>query len=328
MPRGDEQIVLFPALARPLSGGRWLASLRAVIFRSPAPSIRRGVLVRAIARAAEVSDRPLLLERLRRNLAPFLVESCARRKITVELADTSVSLGPSGRNGHVRGDVEFTTRVGAAGPLEWQVVGGDGSRASVGVVHLLPERGLSVVCDIDDTIKHSCVPDTRELLRNTFLRPSRCIAPVRGALLRLAAAGAAVHYVSASPWQLFPTLRDFVRRAGLPDGSFHLKEFRAKDRSVLALLAPPEQFKTPLIEGLMDAWPLRRFVLVGDSAERDPEIYGGIAVRRRAQVVGIVIRAAQGVWPSVERFQGAPNSVVRVLDDAAEWESTMQAFVM
>jgi phosphatidate phosphatase APP1 len=319
----DEQVILFPALARPLGSGRWSATIRAVIFRPCERSIRRRLLVRAIAKAANVGESPILRERLRRTLAPFLVDNCSRRRITVEVANQRAELGPSGRNGRVSGEIIFTHRDPAIPLLESRTVGGtQPGRASTGTVRLLPRRGLSVISDIDDTIKHSSVPDTRELLRNTFLRPSRCIAHVRDALASLSARGASVHYVSASPWQLYPALRAFIKRAGLPDGSFHLKDFRPKDRTALSLIASPQRFKTPIIEQLMDSWPRRRFILLGDSTERDPEIYSDVARKRPHQVVGVVIRSLPefgGCDP--QRLRGLPSAKTLLLDDASDWPS-------
>ena len=44
----------------------------------------------------------------------------------------------------------------------------------------------------------------------------------------------------------------------------------------------------------MADFPGRRFLLVGDSGERDPDVYAEVAGRRPEQVVGIAIRQVAG----------------------------------
>ena len=82
---------------------------------------------------------------------------------------------------------------------------------------LVPPEGLSIISDIDDTVKVSNVLNKRELLANTFLRE---FTPIEGmaALFRRwgRAHGAVFHYVSASPWQLQPELQAFLQDAVRP----------------------------------------------------------------------------------------------------------------
>jgi phosphatidate phosphatase APP1 len=56
------------------------------------------------------------------------------------------------------------------------------------------------------------------------------------------------------------------------------------------LLESPEKFKLKVIGDLFQRYPQRRFVLVGDSGERDPEVYGRLTREFPAQVVHIFIR--------------------------------------
>jgi phosphatidate phosphatase APP1 len=48
--------------------------------------------------------------------------------------------------------------------------------------------------------------------------------------------------------------------------------------------------KASVLMSLLRTFPQRRFVLVGDSGERDPEIYGSLARRFHDQIRGIFIR--------------------------------------
>ena len=99
-----------------------------------------------------------------------------------------------------------------------------------GQVQLLGRTGISIVSDIDDTIKISEVPVRKELLANTFLRDFKAVPGMSEAYRQWVAAGASLHYVSASPWQLYSALSEFMEQQKFPKGSFHLRLFRLKDR--------------------------------------------------------------------------------------------------
>jgi phosphatidate phosphatase APP1 len=152
-----------------------------------------------------------------------------------------------------------------------------------GRVRLLEPTGKSVVSDIDDTIKVSEIPASgRIVLRNTFLRP---YVAAEGMLDRYRGFGdVAFHYVSGSPWQLFRLLHTFlVEESGFPAGTFHMKSLRKNPldpkgfiRDVKNFVAGKEYTKQQKIEqisGLMRNLPGRRFTLIGDSGELDPEVF-------------------------------------------------------
>jgi phosphatidate phosphatase APP1 len=165
---------------------------------------------------------------------------------------------------------------------------------------------VSVLSDLDDTIKISEVRDREALLRNTFLKPFR---PVPG-MAEIYSAwatnhGASFHYVTACPWQLYPELTAGLRTSGFPPGTFHMKPFRVKDRSFWGLFQSPERHKRKVIEPLLRQFPRRQFVLVGDSGERDPEIYGELARRFPKQVRRVLIRDVTGESLEVERYRRA-----------------------
>jgi len=69
-----------------------------------------------------------------------------------------------------------------------------------------------------------------------------------------------------------------------------MKTFRMKDASALKMLGSQNRYKFAEISALIKRAPERRFVLVGDSGEQDPEIYGDVARRFRTQVAHIFIR--------------------------------------
>ena len=79
--------------------------------------------------------------------------------------------------------------------------------------------------------------------------------------------------------------------------------------------------KLSVIRALFKTFPQRRFLLVGDSGEHDPEIYGAMARRFPQQVAGIFIRQLDGPNEHAALATPAPSaasirSLVRLYRDA------------
>lgn len=55
-------------------------------------------------------------------------------------------------------------------------------------------------------------------------------------------------------------------------------------------MADPRNTKPPAIEAILGVFPERRFCLVGDSGEKDPEVYGEIACQHPERIACILIR--------------------------------------
>jgi phosphatidate phosphatase APP1 len=108
---------------------------------------------------------------------------------------------------------------------------------------------------------------------------------------------------------LYPELEEFRRASDFPDGTFHLKTFRWKDESFFDLFQSPVEYKLGVIEPLLEAFPRRRFRLVGDSGEADPEVYGELARRYPGQIERILIRELSGATRQSERYRAAFREV-------------------
>jgi phosphatidate phosphatase APP1 len=191
-----------------------------------------------------------------------------------------------------------------------------------GQAWLLPPRGLSIISDIDDTLKHSYVACKRTLLANTFLRPFETIPGMAGVFQQWSQSNAAFHYVSSSPWQLYPHLAEHLAAQGFPAGSFHLRAFRLRDHLLRRVLMLRRSGKASVIRALFKTFPERQFLLVGDSGEADPEIYGAMGRRFPDQVAGILIRRLPGRLDTTPRyaraFRGVRTGAVRLFHEAAE----------
>jgi hypothetical protein len=248
----------------------------------------------------------------------FLVDNERNKPLSVRFDQQLVSLGKTGADGQLRAklalpDEQVSSLLKKSGGpfISFTIADSKaGITSNRGEVHILHNEGLSVISDIDDTIKVSDVHDQRTLLRNTFTKP---FVPVDG-MARVYRSwlknnASRFHYVSASPIQLYVPLAGFLSESGFPSGTFHLKPFRWKDEQFFNLFVSPEEYKPGVIEPLLKRFPSRKFVLVGDAGEKDPEIFGDIARRYPRQVVRVFIRELPGRQQDAERYARAFDGV-------------------
>ena len=196
----------------------------------------------------------------------------------------------SDRNGRIDGRIRIPLAAAAelmrsqestSGLLAYHAV--SSGHSGDGKVRLLEDDpgALSVISDIDDTIKITEVPaGHRVLYLNTFIREFHS-AP--GMAERYKQWGqAAFHYVSGGPWQLYEPLFDFIPKEGFPGGSVHMRSLplvvtgTTKAREIIDFLFDKQatkRHKLQSIREIMARFPNRRFIMVGDSGEADPEVY-------------------------------------------------------
>lgn len=169
-----------------------------------------------------------------------------------------------------------------------------------GKIELIDPKGLSVISDIDDTVKITELPaGSRIVTRNTFFKE---YAPAPGmSYFYNQWENASFHYVSGAPWQLYNPLSRFLfdDNQGYPTGSMHMKNVRKNFFNLsswrdLHQLITNENVtfdqKIGQISTLIQTFPERTFILVGDSGEKDPEVYREIKERYPGQVLEIYIR--------------------------------------
>jgi hypothetical protein len=348
----DEQIVFYPTVAQRVPGetNLWRAQIRGCVFEVE----KRHLLVAAFEEAMELKTEEMtsaqsvvFAERARL----FLVDHERGKKIFVHCGTNEFFVGKSSADGTFGAevllrDLDLNQTARQAGAPFVAVLRPGDPRIFSGAVFPLAAEGVSVISDIDDTIKITEVRDKQATLRNTFLREFQAVpgmaewyqALTRSPLTRPSATLSpsdgerdgvrgrsehsnaptntiAFHYISASPWQLYEPLAALVASNGFPAGTFTLKEFRWKNRTFFSLFASPEKYKPGVIEPLLKQFPKRKFILIGDSGERDPEIYGALARKFPAQILHIYIRDVTNEDADAERYQKAFRAVPR-----AKWQ--------
>ncbi len=256
----------------------------------------------------------------------FLADNQRAKKIKIRIGNDVFDAGMSSPDGHFTSIItmdydRIRPLIDRRGRFTITLAGErPDSMVTAGVIRIVPTGGLAVISDIDDTIKISNVSDKKEMIRNTFLRPYKAVPGMARLYTRWEKRGASFHYVSGSPWHLYLPLNDFIETGGFPDGSLYLKEFRLKDTSGLNFIVGDNfSYKLRIIEGILQNSPKTSFILVGDSGERDPEVYARILKNYPGRVRAIYIREV-GTGIDHARydalFNGSP--VFHVFRDAAE----------
>lgn len=299
----DETVVFFPTSAAKVEG-KWEMEIHSWVFEKEDDSLSRAILQKSFEEVfesiGEIEDGDERLQTLKKRLKWFLVDNQRRKTVTIELNNKTYSLASSQPNGHAVTSINAELTQSNGSWLNYKV-DDVSKRDFVGEVQLIPETGLSVISDIDDTIKVSNVLDKKELILNTFINPYRITEGFPEYYKKLASDGAYFHYVSASPWQLYPSLKPFME-AHYPKGTLSLRDFRIKDTSLIDFLKPSTEYKIATINKIIKRYPKHEFLLVGDSGEHDPDVYAKIYKQFPQNIQSILIRAVEGSDLSESRF--------------------------
>lgn len=224
-----------------------------------------------------------LMERLR----PFLTNPVASMPVTIFFFDNDQS---ESRNLMTDESGHFNVRVPLPFvPTHVRVLASEDLSAAR-PIEIIEPSGISMISDIDDTVKHSAIASgAKEMFRNTFVRElaELQVGGVSEWYAQVAKRGVQMHYVSNAPWQLYPLLERYFKLAGLPPGSFHLKQYSGM---LQGIFEPTAERKRGSLEQILRDFPDRKFVLVGDSGEADLEVYTDIVLANRGRILGIFIR--------------------------------------
>jgi hypothetical protein len=312
----EETLVVFPTYATVDDAGDLIIPVRAWVYEPEPESPSRQLFVRFLQQTLDI-ETDEQRQRFRERIWPFLADNERGKTIEMHVGGESFTVGETGPNGHttnrIRIPAELAGEVVREGKQErWiePTFEAEFGEEDLQIPVVEPE-GLSVVSDIDDTIKVTEVLDRSAMLERTFLEEFEVVEGMAARYRRLENdREPAFHYLSASPWQLLPFLESFMTDEGFPPGVFHLRQLRPKSISSPADFASgSSDYKMATIERLIEDFPERRFILIGDSSEHDPEVYGKIAQSHPESVAHIAIREVEGADNTDERFAEAFDGV-------------------
>lgn len=189
----------------------------------------------------------------------------------------------------------------------------------------------AVVSDIDDTIIVSHASKTIRKLR---------LMLVKNAMTRTAFPGVsefynalkeghnqennAFFYVSSSEWNLFDLLRDFFTFNDFPDGPLMLREMNVKGFKLIFSGKGKHEHKIDKIEHLLDFYPHLQFILIGDSGQKDPDIYSDIVKRFHDRIAVVYIRHIRAGL-NEKKFLDLANNLKKIGKDMILVGSTTEA---
>lgn len=158
---------------------------------------------------------------------------------------------------------------------------------------------MGIISDIDDTVLVTNATDLLAAARLTFLGNAMTRLPFPGvaALYRAFAAGGGgptgtaenpVFYLSSSAWNLYDLLVDFLEFNGLPRGPLFLQDYGLERQKLI--VADHKVYKLARLRTIFETFPWLNFVLVGDSGQKDPELYAQAVADYGARIRAVYIR--------------------------------------
>lgn len=174
-----------------------------------------------------------------------------------------------------------------------------------------------VISDVDDTI---LVSRATRPLRKIYLlltknhESRKAFGDVQDLYARLHGSHKdnAFFYVSSSEWNLYLFLKAFVLHNELPNGSFLLQDIQSGIRDLLKSGGGSHAHKEDKIRLLLEVFPNAKFILIGDSGQRDPMIYRNIVRTCPDRVKCIYIRDVRKSSKGVVEEMSKELSSVRV----------------
>jgi phosphatidate phosphatase APP1 len=250
-------------------------------------STKRKLLIEALIDLMDLDKSEVESKIFHERASQFVADGEDNRLIHIEVAGQFIPLPVSENGGYFDAWVETSS---TANPVVFSSVP---SRVNTGrfpgTVYVSDETGFTVVSDIDDTIKITEVKNRKEMLRNTFVRPFRSVpgmAELYTNWKKQFGEQIQFHFLSGTPAQFYEPLVQFANENNFPAAAWHL---RAMD-NITELIGSPADFKIPKLRDLFHNFPKRKFILVGDSGERDPEIYAQMVKEFGNQVAAVYIR--------------------------------------
>jgi phosphatidate phosphatase APP1 len=164
---------------------------------------------------------------------------------------------------------------------------------TTGEIYLCDDNGITFISDIDDTIKITDVTSSIQTLINTFSGDFKAV-PGMADIYRYweKQYNATFAYLTASPDQLYPFLRQFFDREQFPIGSAHMRHYTWFDVNFIEFFMSSNYIKKKIetLQMFLQNTHNRTFVLIGDIFQQDPDIYATIYAQYPNRIAKIFIR--------------------------------------
>jgi len=277
----------------------------------------------ALAHRLHVNDDDVATKkRITARLEPFIDTVLPNRTLRIAInGKEEQTLGPSSYSGISSGlhELHFDPRpVGGQSSIHSNAINLPPPFGLPSTTVLAEETGWGIISDIDDTIKVTQTDDAIGILHNTFVVETP--DPITGmpelyAHMQSTLSSPAFFYLSASPYNLYPFLRDF-RDAHYPQGTIILRDASWQNLGglIASLTQNTQAYKGDRIRKIHSWFPHRKFVCLGDSTQTDPEAYGEAARKFPGWIKAVFIRKVSGIAGMDEEKKNAPERFEKAFD--------------
>ena len=205
----------------------------------------------------------------------------------------------------------FETELTMQSPLEadslWQTVDQEllapsppkkSSVTATGEVIIVSESAkFGVISDIDDTIVYTAANDLFKMIRIAYLgneHSRRLFEGVDSFYKALqqgkGSEGNPIFYVSSSPWNMYDLFDKFMNINDVPNGPILLRDIELSPDNLLSF--NHQGHKREQIDPIFQRFPNLPFILIGDSGQKDAEIYSRMIEDYPGRILAIYIRDA------------------------------------
>ncbi|MDB9524719.1 DUF2183 domain-containing protein [Oscillatoria sp. CS-180] len=155
---------------------------------------------------------------------------------------------------------------------------------------------FGIISDIDDTIVHTAATDLLKMIRIVYMGNAESRTPFDGVsdFYNQLQKGKSreecnpIFYVSSSAWNMYDVFAQFMEMNDIPKGPIFLKDIELSLEKIVNF--KHEVHKREQIQPIFERFNRLPFILVGDSGQKDPEIYSLLVQDYPGRVLGIFIR--------------------------------------
>ncbi|KAG5927521.1 hypothetical protein E4U42_002129 [Claviceps africana] len=312
--------------------GTWQAEFVSAVFEREDKRILVD-MVSAVLRTVGLTDGTSERRTIEERVLPFLWNVCPARIVTAVQQSSELKLGPSTINGLSANVLDIHDgEIGSLVSTSTKLGGGTGSITSM-QTYYAGEDGWGIVSDIDDTLKVTMTSDPVGILRETFINtpsPIHGMPDLYAKIKSFLPQDTAWFYLSASPYNLYPFLKQF-RKQYYPPGTLILRDSSWKSVAGLlsALTMGTEEYKVDRMKKIHAWLPKRKMIAIGDSTQTDPEAYGEmyrnspswiglILIRKATNIAEIGIEEKNAPERFEQAFRDVPRRLWHVFEDPAE----------
>lgn len=317
--------------ANPRTGGpEWEAEFVACYFYKGRKDITDFVshIADAIGLDGTAGTDKVVRETIAKRLQPFISPIAPARTVEISIpskagAPVKQKLGPSDANGISSQVMETGGTDAADGTTVTYTTDGPEYPQASGSLHFAVEDGWAIISDIDDTIKVTQTFSPIGILQTTFAEEPKTTEGMPEFYKILDSQfRPSWFYLSASPYNLYPFLLEFVNDNYKP-GTLILRDasWMYFGGVLQSLTLGTQAYKTDRMKKIHGWLPKRKFICIGDSTQTDPESYAEMYKMYPEWIKAIYIRKVIDVAHMQEKnkderfiqaFEGVPSDVWKV----------------